>query len=55
MPGASGDVRDGLERALTESAVVRIFVEETDALPLNAFGFISPVFAESLDLLERKL
>ena len=55
MPGASGDVRDGLERALTESAVVRIFVEETDALPLNAFGFISPVFAESLDLLERRL
>ena len=53
MPRASGNVRDGLERALTESALVRTFIEETDGLPLNGFGLITPGFAESLEMLGR--
>ena len=53
-PSASGDARDGLERALAESVVVRTFVEQTEGLPLNAFGFISPGFAESLEMLGRR-
>ena len=53
MPGASGNVRAGLERALTESALVRTIVEETDELPLSGFGLITPGFAESLEMLGR--
>lgn len=52
--GASGQVRDGLERSLAESAVVRLFIEETEGLPLNAYGFITPGFAESLELVGRR-
>ena len=54
LPGANGDVREGLEAALVESVVVRIFIEQTDELPLNAFGFISPGFAESLEMIGRR-
>ena len=53
MPGASGNVRAGLEKALTESVLVRTIVEETDELPLSGFGFITPGFAESLEMLGR--
>lgn len=49
----SGNVRYGLERALTESALVRTFIEETDGLPLNGFGLITPGFANSLEMLGR--
>ncbi len=54
VPSASGNVRAGLERALTESVVVRTFIEQTEGLPLNAFGLISPGFAESLEMLGRR-
>ena len=54
ISSASGDVREGLEDALSESAVVRIFIEQTDGLPLNSFGFISPGFAESLEMVGRR-
>ena len=54
VTSASGDVREGLEDALTESALVGIFIERTDGLPLNSFGFISPGFAESLEMLGRR-
>lgn len=53
-PGTSRQVRDGLERSLAESALVEIFIEETEDLPLNAFGFITPGFAESLELVGRR-
>ncbi len=53
MPGASGNVRNGLERALTESVLVRTIIEETEGLPLNGFGLITPGFAESLEMLGR--
>ena len=52
--GANRQVRDGLERSLAESTVVRIFIEETEGLPLNAFGFITPGFAESLEMVGRR-
>ena len=52
--GTNRQVRDGLERSLAESAVVRIFIEETEGLPLNAFGFITPGFAESLEMVGRR-
>ena len=51
---SSRDVREGLEETLSESAVVRLFIEQTDDLPLNSFGFISPGFAESLKMVGRK-
>ena len=53
-PRASNQARDGLERSLAESLLVKIFIEETEGLPLNAFGFITPGFAESLELVGRK-
>lgn len=55
VTSASGDVRQGLEDALSESALVRMFIEWTDGLPLNSFGFISPGFAESLELVGRRI
>ena len=54
VPARTENVRKGLERALTESVVVRIIAEETDGLPLNAYGFITPGFAESLEMLRRR-
>ena len=50
---ASGNVRDGLQRALTESVLVRTIIEETSGLPLDGFGLITPGFAESLEMLGR--
>ena len=55
MPGASGNVRAGLEKTLTESVLVRTIVEEADGLPLNGFGLITPGFAESLEMLGRSI
>ena len=52
---AGRQVRDGLERSLSESAIVRIYIEETEGLPLNGFGFITPGFAESLELVGRRV
>ena len=54
VTSSSGDVREGLEEALSESAVVRAFIEQTDDLPLNSFGFVSPGFAESLEMIGRR-
>ena len=54
VPGASRQVRDGLERSLAESLLVRTFIEETEGLPLNGFGFITPGFAESLEMVGRR-
>ena len=53
VTSAGGEVRDGLEESLSESALVRVFIARTDGLPLNSFGFISPGFAESLEMLGR--
>lgn len=51
----SRDVSSALERGLTESAVVPAFIYALDALPLNAFGVITPNLAESLAILESRL
>ena len=54
VTSSSGDVREGLEDALSESTVVKTFITQTAGLPLNSFGFVSPGFAESLEMIGRK-
>lgn len=49
------DVNIGMETALVESAGARIFVGVVDGLPASALGFVPSAFAESLDMLERRL
>lgn len=54
VTSSSRDVREGLEDSLSESVAVKIFIEQTDGLPLNSLGFISPGFAESLEMIGRR-
>lgn len=49
------DVNIGMETALVESVGARIFVGVVDDLPASALGFVPVAFAESLDMLERRL
>ena len=46
------DVRADLEDTLTESKLVSVFIDVTDAIPANAFGFVSDDFKVALDFLE---
>ena len=49
------DVNIGMETALVESVGARIFVGVVGELPASALGFVPGAFAESLDMLERRL
>ena len=49
------DTRTTVEEALAESTLAEVFINITDALPLNAFGFVPSDFKGALDLLERKM
>ena len=49
------DVKEGLETALTESALVPIFIDITTALPANALGYIPADFKVSLEILEQNI
>ena len=46
------DVREQLESGLTESTLVPIFIDITDAIPANALGLIPDDFKVALDFLE---
>ena len=46
------DVREQLEKGLTESQLVPIFIDITDAIPANTLGFIPDDFKVALDFLE---
>ena len=48
-------VRYDLETTLTESTVVGIFVDVTEALPGNALGFIPDDFKTSMDMLKENM
>jgi len=54
LPDSSRDVRNVIDQALVESLAVRVFVEQTEGLPLDEYGFIIPGFAESLEMLGRR-
>ncbi len=47
------ETREILERALTGSRIVAIFIEVTDAVPGGALGFVPWDFQASLDILEQ--
>ena len=47
--------REALERALSESQIVAIFIDVTDAIPGGALGFVPWDFQASLDILELDL
>lgn len=49
------DVNVGMETALVESVGARIFVGAVSELPASALGFVPSAFADSLDMLERRL
>ena len=51
IPSEIRGTRYGLERALAESALVRVFSDATAYIPSNAFGFMPPAVAESLKAL----
>ena len=47
--------QQALETALTESQLVSIFINITDAIPGNAIGFVPPDFKTALDILEANI
>ena len=47
--------QQALETALTESQLVSIFINITDAIPGNAFGFVPSDFKTALDILEANI
>jgi hypothetical protein len=49
------DTREGVESALTESAVVPPFITVAKALPGNALGFVPSDFMISLEILEQNI
>ena len=51
IPSEVSGVTDVLERALAGSALVDIFIAATAYIPSNAFGFMPPAIAESLETL----
>ena len=53
--GKVEDVRKQLETGLTESQIVPIFIDVTDAIPANALGFVPDDFNVVLDFLELSI
>ena len=53
IPISTTQVRAGLETSLTESTIVKTFARQTQNLPLNGLGFITPGFAKSLEIIGR--
>ena len=49
------NAREALETALTESALVPVFINITDALPADALGFVPSDFKIALDILEERI
>ncbi len=47
--------RDSVEGALTDSALVPIFVDVTRAIPGGALGFVPSDFEASLDILDQRI
>jgi len=50
----AGQVKEGLETYLMESALVDVFISVTDKLPANALGFVPSNLMVSLDVLEQR-
>ena len=53
--GKVEDVREQLETGLTESQIVPVFIDITDAIPANALGFVPDDFKVVLDFLELSI
>ena len=49
------NARDKLETALTESALVSIFIDVTDAIPASTLGFVPSDFKAALDIVESRI
>ena len=49
------ETRQAVEDALTESAIVPVFIDITDALPADAFGFVPSDFKAALDILDKTI
>ena len=49
------NVREQLETALTESKLVSIFIDISDAIPASTFGFVPSDFKAALDILEGNI
>ena len=49
------EAREGLETELTDSQLVSLFVDITDALPASALGFVPSDFGLALDILEASM
>ena len=49
------NARDRLETALTESALVSIFIDVTDAIPASTLGFVPSDFKAALDIVESRI
>ena len=48
-------VREALETALTESQLVSIFIDVSDALPADALGYVPSDFKVALEILEKAI
>jgi uncharacterized membrane protein required for colicin V production len=49
------ETRERVEKALTESAIVELFINVTDGIPGDALGFVPSDFRVSLDILEENI
>ena len=49
------DTKDWLEDTLVGSTLVPVFIDLTDAIPADAFGFVPADFRIALDILEEKI
>lgn len=49
------ETRERVEEALTESAIVELFINVTDGIPGDALGFVPSDFRVSLDILEKNI
>ena len=49
------ETKERVEAALSGSAIVPLFIDLTDALPGDAFGFVPYDFKVSLDILEQNI
>ena len=48
------DAKEQLETSLTDSALVSLFIDVTDAIPASTLGFVPSDFKAALDILESK-
>ena len=49
------DAKEQLETSLTDSALVSLFIDVTDAIPASTLGFVPSDFKAALDILESKI